>query len=137
MSDEEKKLTGPPAVPPAEEEEPAAEPAPADEPEATAAAEPAEESIVDDSPRRFFPSGAGALIALLLAVLGFAFVVQLRSTDGDSELASARLEDLVRIQSDLNARAQRLAEEIANLQGTRDQLASGAEGREAALEQAR
>jgi uncharacterized protein YlxW (UPF0749 family) len=77
------------------------------------------------------------LIALLLAVLGFAFVVQLRSTDGDSELASARLEDLVRIQSDLNARAQRLAEEIANLQGTRDQLASGAEGREAALEQAR
>ena len=87
---------------------------------------------------RFRPvSGAGALIAVLLAVLGFALVVQLRSTDGDSELASARLEDLVRIQSDLNARAQRLDEEIANLQGTRDQLASGAEGRAAALEQAR
>jgi uncharacterized protein YlxW (UPF0749 family) len=115
---------------------------PAEEPEATAAGESTVEeepaaAAGDDRPRRFFPSGAGALIALLLAVLGFAFVVQLRSTDGDSELASARLEDLVRIQSDLNARAQRLTEEIAGLQGVRNQLASGAEGREAALEQAR
>src|SRR2546421_549005 len=45
--------------------------------------------------------------------------------------------DLVRILSDLDAREERLRAEIASLEDTQRQLASGAQGREAALDQAR
>src|SRR4030095_7362486 len=65
-------------------------------------------------PRRV--SGAGAVIALLLGLLGFALVVQLRSNATDPGLATARPEDLVRILSDLDARQDRLRDEIAQLQ---------------------
>jgi uncharacterized protein YlxW (UPF0749 family) len=82
-------------------------------------------------------SVAGASIGLLLVVLGFAFVVQVRSNAGDPQLAAARPEDLVRILSDLNAREERLRQEITALEESRRQLASGAQGREAALAEAR
>jgi len=87
--------------------------------------------------RRRRVSSAGAVIALLLGLLGFALVVQLRSNATDPELATARPEDLVRILSDLDARQDRLRQEIASLEESRRQLASGAQGREAALEEAR
>jgi uncharacterized protein YlxW (UPF0749 family) len=82
-------------------------------------------------------SGAGAVIALLLGLLGFALVVQLRSNASDPGLATARPEDLVRILSDLDARQDRLRDEIAQLEESQRQLASGAQGRETALEEAR
>ena len=82
-------------------------------------------------------SAAGAVIGLLVGLLGFALVVQLRSNSGDTQLQNTRPEDLVRILSDLNAREERLRAEIGNLQLTRGQLASGAQGREAALADAR
>lgn len=85
--------------------------------------------------RRF--SAAGAVIGLLLGLLGFALVVQLRSNATDPELAASRPEDLVRILSDLDARQDRLRGEIAALEDSQRQLASGAQGREAALEEAR
>jgi uncharacterized protein YlxW (UPF0749 family) len=87
--------------------------------------------------RRRRASAAGAMIALLLGLLAFALVVQIKSNTGDSQLESARQDDLVRILSDLNAREQRLRAEISELEQTRAQLASGAQGREAALAQAR
>jgi uncharacterized protein YlxW (UPF0749 family) len=82
-------------------------------------------------------SSASLVIALLLGLLGFALVVQLRSNATDPGLSSARPEDLVRILSDLDSRQQRLRQEIAQLQDSQRQLASGAQGREAALEEAR
>jgi uncharacterized protein YlxW (UPF0749 family) len=82
-------------------------------------------------------STAGAVIGLLLVLLGFAFVVQVRSNTTDPQLAASRPEDLVRILSDLDAREQRLRLEIENLEETRRQLDSGAQGREAARAEAR
>jgi uncharacterized protein YlxW (UPF0749 family) len=70
-------------------------------------------------------------------VLVFALVVQLRSNATDPELATARQEDLVRILSDLDGRQDRLREEIASLEASQRQLASGAQGRATALEEAR
>ncbi len=82
-------------------------------------------------------SGAGALIGVLLVVLGFAIAAQVRSTNADDGYENARPEDLVRILSDLDARQERLRREIAELEDSKRQLESGAEGREAALAEAR
>jgi uncharacterized protein YlxW (UPF0749 family) len=82
-------------------------------------------------------SAAGAVIALLLGLLGFALVVQLRSNATDPELATARPEDLVRILSDLDSRQDRLRQEIASLEESQRELTSGAQGRAGALERAR
>ena len=81
-------------------------------------------------------SSAGALIWVLLALLGFTLVVQLRSNDDDGGLAGARQEDLVGILSDLEARDQRLQQEINALEESQRQLTSGVAGREAALAEA-
>jgi uncharacterized protein YlxW (UPF0749 family) len=80
---------------------------------------------------------AGAMIALLVGLLAFGLVVQVRSNVGDTQLENARQDDLVRILSDLNAREQRLRGDIANLERTLAQLGAGAQGREAALAEAR
>ena len=117
---------------PAEAEPVEAEPVPA-EPEDVAAGSDAAAS----EGRRRRISAAGAMIALLVGLLAFALVVQVRSSAGDSQLETARQDDLVRILSDLNAREQRLRSQIATLEQTRGQLASGAQGREAALAEAR
>jgi uncharacterized protein YlxW (UPF0749 family) len=77
------------------------------------------------------------MIGLLVGLLAFAFVVQVKSNAGDSQLANARQDDLVRILSDLNARELRLREEIATLEATVSQLGAGAQGREVALAEAR
>lgn len=82
-------------------------------------------------------SSAGAVIGLLIALLGFALVVQLRAHGTDAESEATRPEDLVRILSDLDAKQERLREDIATLQERRRQLASGAEGSDAALAEAR
>ncbi|GAA4709557.1 DUF881 domain-containing protein [Phytohabitans rumicis] len=81
-------------------------------------------------------TSAGVVIAVLLGLLGFTLVVQLRSNATDSGLASARQEDLVRILSDLEAREERLRQEIADLEDSQRQLSSGAAGRQAALDEA-
>ncbi|GAA1819615.1 DUF881 domain-containing protein [Planosporangium flavigriseum] len=82
-------------------------------------------------------SAAAAMIGLLLGLLGFALVVQLRSNATDPELATARPEDLVRILSDLDGRQDRLRQEIASLEASQRKLASGVQGQAAALEEAR
>ncbi|MFI6819976.1 DUF881 domain-containing protein [Micromonospora sp. NPDC050187] len=81
-------------------------------------------------------SSASVMIAVLLALLGFTLVVQLKTTSTDPTLSAARQEDLVRILSDLDARENRLRQDIAELEESQRQLASGAQGREAALEEA-
>lgn len=78
-----------------------------------------------------------ALIGLILAVLGFALVTQLRTTRESPRFASARQEDLVRILDDLTARGERLRAEIDDLQRTRDRLTGGAGQDAAALAESR
>ena len=103
----------------------------------------AEEAAPGDEPRpeaaparRRRLSAAGAVIGLLLGLLGFAFVVQLRSNSTDQQLSTDRPEDLVRILSDLDARKDRLTQEINTLETTRQQLAAGSQSRQAALAEA-
>lgn len=88
-------------------------------------------------PARQHPKRSQALIGLILAVLGFALVVQLRTTQQSSRFASARQEDLVRILGELNARGERLRAEIEELEQTRDRLTGGAGQDAAALEETR
>jgi uncharacterized protein YlxW (UPF0749 family) len=83
------------------------------------------------------PTPGSASIAVLLLLLGFALVVQLKSRNSDADLASARPEDLVRILSDLDAQQTRLRNEINDLEDTKRQLDSGTQGQAAALADAR
>jgi uncharacterized protein YlxW (UPF0749 family) len=73
---------------------------------------------------------------VLLALLGFALAVSVRTNRGPAGLATARQEDLVRILDDLDSRAGRLRTQVSDLQRTRDRLA-GAEGDQAALDESR
>jgi uncharacterized protein YlxW (UPF0749 family) len=121
----------PPAPP---EDEPAGEPAEWDVDGTGADVAAAPTPAAQARQRRI--SVAGAAIGILLVLFGFAFVVQLRSNATDEQLSSARPEDLVRILSDLDARKDRLSQEITQLQTTQQQLAAGSQGRAAALDAA-
>jgi uncharacterized protein YlxW (UPF0749 family) len=78
-------------------------------------------------------TGAGVVIALLVGLLGFALIAQVKSNSSSSTLANDRPDDLVRILSDLDARKDRLGSEISTLQEQQGQLSSGAQARDAAL----
>ncbi|MDP3712824.1 MAG: DUF881 domain-containing protein [Mycobacteriales bacterium] len=75
-------------------------------------------------------------VAALLALLGFAAAVQVRSAQDDGLLAAAREEDLVRILDDLSNREDRLRRELASLTAAKDRLSSGSDQAQVALEQA-
>lgn len=77
------------------------------------------------------------LVAALLALLGFGLAVQVRSTQGDALLATARPEDLVQILDELNNRGERLRDEVASLTETQRRLTSGSGAAESALADAR
>ncbi|MEV4824316.1 DUF881 domain-containing protein [Micromonospora sp. NPDC049274] len=106
--------------------------APVDEP----VVEPVVESAAPVAAGRSRFSAAGVMIAALLALLGFTLVVQLRTTSADPTLGATRQEDLVRILSDLDARENRLQQDIRALEDSQRQLTSGAQGRQAALDEA-
>ena len=76
-------------------------------------------------------------VAVLLAVLGFAAVVQVRSTQEDGPLATARQEDLVQILDELSNRNDRLRDEVDALEQARAELTTGGDQSEAALAEAR
>lgn len=76
-------------------------------------------------------------VAVLLAVLGFAAVVQVRATQEDGPLATARQEDLVQILDELANRNDRLRAEVSALNQARAELTSGGDRSEAALAEAR
>jgi uncharacterized protein YlxW (UPF0749 family) len=97
---------------------------------------PPTQAAVKPAAARRRVSSAGVVIALLLGVLGFTLVVQVKSNSEETGLASARQEDLVRILADLESREQRLRQEISGLEDSQRQLTSGVEGRQAALEEA-
>lgn len=76
-------------------------------------------------------------VAALLALLGFAAVVQVRSTQEDGPLATARQEDLVQILDDLSNRNDRLRAEVSALEQARRELTTGTDQGAAALVEAR
>jgi uncharacterized protein YlxW (UPF0749 family) len=77
------------------------------------------------------------LVALLLGLLGFTAVVQVRATQEEGPLSGARQEDLVQILDDLSNRNSRLRSEISTLSQAQERLTTGSDSTEAALEQAR
>lgn len=76
------------------------------------------------------------LVALLIGLLGFAAVVQVRATQEEGPLAGARQEDLVQILDDLSNRNARLRGEISTLTQARERLTTGSDRTQAALEEA-
>ncbi len=79
---------------------------------------------------------AQLLAGVLCAVLGFAVVVQVRQA-GDSDLSELRQDDLVRLLDETSTRADQLSQEATALQRERDELVSGSDSRQAALDAAR
>ncbi|MFG1843133.1 DUF881 domain-containing protein [Micromonospora sp. NPDC049175] len=108
------------------------------EPVSDGLAEPAGEPVAARpvAAGRFRWSTAGVMIVALLVLLGFTLVVQLKTTSTDPTLGATRQEDLVRILSDLDARESRLQQDIRALEDSQRQLASGEQGRQAALDEA-
>jgi uncharacterized protein YlxW (UPF0749 family) len=120
----------------AAEEPDKAEPEAEAEPEHHAAAEPVRSQVRVTARRRRDPLAA-ALIGVLTLLLGFAFAVQVRNVGDDQALTGAREEDLVRILDDLNAREERLREQISDQRTALQQLTSSDSQSATALEEAR
>lgn len=79
------------------------------------------------------PSRAQAVVAVLLAVLGFSAVVQVDNTSKDDAYSGLREQDLIEVFNSLTGTAERARREVDRLEGTRDQLQSESTGRAAAL----
>ena len=78
-----------------------------------------------------------AVAAVLLAGLGFAAAVQVRTNDRDQNFTGARQADLIALLNSLNLAADRARTEAQDLQRTRDQLRGSADDSTAALQLAR
>jgi uncharacterized protein YlxW (UPF0749 family) len=83
------------------------------------------------------PGRGQTVVAVLLAVLGFAAVVQVRSINEDDTYAGARESELISLINSLSLASQRAENEIAQLEQTRNSLLNDTEARRTALERAR
>jgi uncharacterized protein YlxW (UPF0749 family) len=82
------------------------------------------------------PSRGQVVVAVLLALLGYAAVTQVRFTNVDNTYAGLREQDLIDVLNGLAGATQRADSEIARLERTRDDLQSSTGARQAALAQA-
>ena len=82
------------------------------------------------------PSRGQVIVAVLLALLGYAAVTQVRFTNVDNTYASLREQDLLDLLNGLADNTQRAESEISRLESTRDDLRSSTGAREAAIAQA-
>ncbi len=82
-------------------------------------------------------SRAQVVVAGLLAVLGFAGVVQVRATATDDEFTGARQADLIALINTLTLATDRAKADIAELERTRDSLRDESEATRTAVELAR
>lgn len=88
--------------------------------------------------RAFVRASRGqAVVAVLVGVLGFAAVTQVRLADRDDDLSGLREADLVQALNGLQAASARAERDISELETTREQLSSSSQARTAAIEQAR
>jgi uncharacterized protein YlxW (UPF0749 family) len=82
------------------------------------------------------PSRAQAVVGVLLAVVGFAAVTQVRANEVDDTYAGLREQDLIDVLNGLAGTSQRAEAEISRLETTREDLQSSTDARQAALAQA-
>jgi uncharacterized protein YlxW (UPF0749 family) len=82
------------------------------------------------------PHRSQVVVGLLLAVLGFAFVVQVRDYQSDDTYSGLRESELIEILDGLTGTAERARREVERLEATRDDLRSESRAREAALSEA-
>jgi uncharacterized protein YlxW (UPF0749 family) len=84
------------------------------------------------------PGSRGQIIAAgLLAILGFAAVVQVQSNSNDEAYVGARQDELIALINSLSLASERTENEIDDLQQTRNALRDDTEARRTLLEQAR
>jgi uncharacterized protein YlxW (UPF0749 family) len=113
--------------------------------------EPTDEAAIKDAPdkpaptddatapvrhRHYVHISAGVIIAVLTALLGFAIVVQVHQNSSTDNLANLRDDDLIGILDDQNARADRLRDQIAQLEQTLRELQGSGNRSAAARHQA-
>ncbi|RYB90637.1 DUF881 domain-containing protein [Nocardioides glacieisoli] len=82
------------------------------------------------------PSRRQAVVAVLLAVLGFAFVVQVRGTAANDTYAGLRERDLIQVLDGLTGTAERARREVDRLDARREELLDESQARAAALDEA-
>ncbi len=83
------------------------------------------------------PSRGQAIAGVLVGVLGFAAVTQVRVAGQDDDYAGFREAELVQALNGLQAASRRAERDISGLEETRDRLNNSSERRTAAVEQAR
>lgn len=91
-----------------------------------------------DRVRRGFaarPSRSQAVVAVLLALLGFAGTVQVSAVRSDDAYAGTRRDDLVQLLQSLSVAQSRASDQLAELEQTRDALQLSSQQRRVALEE--
>jgi uncharacterized protein YlxW (UPF0749 family) len=83
------------------------------------------------------PRRSQVVVAVLLALLGFGAVTQVRTADAEGSYAGYREQDLIDVLNGLSATTQRAQAELARLEQRRDDLQSSTLRRQAALDEAR
>ncbi|MCW2817124.1 MAG: hypothetical protein JWN84_4579 [Nocardioides sp.] len=83
------------------------------------------------------PARSQLVVAVLLAVVGFAGVTQIRTTEEDSTYSGLRQQDLIDVLNGLAGTTQRTQAEIDRLSNERQELLTDSTQREAALERTR
>ncbi len=129
------------------EPDPGSDPDAPVEPEPTPEGEPATEPDEESGPDE--PGAGGRLVAalrrprrsqvvvgVLLAVLGFAAVTQVRVNETDDRYEGLRQQDLIDVLTALAGTRQRTEEEITRLEEVRDDLLDDTSKREAAIDRA-
>lgn len=82
------------------------------------------------------PTRAQVVVAVLLAVVGFAAVTQVRANGIDDSYAGLREQDLIDVLNGLAGTTERAESELSRLEATRRDLQSDTDARQAALTQA-
>src|SRR4051794_7651819 len=82
------------------------------------------------------PKQSQVVVAVLLALVGFAAVTQVRTNQVDDTYAGLREQDLIDILNGLAGSTQRAESEIQRLEATREDLRSDTSARQAALDEA-
>ncbi len=83
------------------------------------------------------PSRRQLVVAVVLALVGYGLVVQVRATDADSDYDTLRQQDLIDVLNGLAGTTQRTQSEIERLTRTRAQLLDETSARSTALQEAR
>ena len=96
----------------------------------------AHETAQHRSPKRSGGHRAGALIGVLVAVLGFAIAVQVHANSSSDNLSTLRDDDLIGILDNQSARSDRLRQQIADLEQTVRRLQDSGDQAAAAKQQA-